>query len=364
MVKTSYAEWHPMAWAELRYSKNQVNLAGDALISLPPDELESIPDRDRALDIINNWRSCHSYPLNSIQMTLRRRSRAVDGNAIIVQRLKRLVSIDLKLRRFGDWLKLSKMQDIGGCRAVVRTVHMVERLDGLYKNGRSISEFRRRYDYITEPKSDGYRSVHYVYKYISSSPHYEIYNGLQIEVQLRSKAQHIWATANETVSTFTYQRLKAGVGESEWLRFFALMANAIAIAEKRILVPGTPEEKKELSAEIQYYADLLDVEPMLSGWQVAMKHLAEQATGAQVFLLVLDPDARVLTVEPFAGNDVALASDRYLGVEREIRKNPRMDAVLVRGDSISALRRAYPNYYADIGLFLRILARVLQGTLW
>ena len=44
-------------------------------------------------------------------MTLLGRARAVDPKAIIAQRLKRLVSIDAKLRRFPD-MKLTQLQVI------------------------------------------------------------------------------------------------------------------------------------------------------------------------------------------------------------------------------------------------------------
>jgi hypothetical protein len=66
------------------------------------------------------------------------------------------------------------------------------------------------------------------------------YNGLRIEMQLRSRLQHAWATAVETVGTFLRQALKSSQGEGAWLKFFALMGSALARREHTPLVPGTP----------------------------------------------------------------------------------------------------------------------------
>ncbi|HKX17736.1 MAG TPA: (p)ppGpp synthetase, partial [bacterium] len=72
---------------------------------------------EAALEVINNWRSSHSYPLQALKMTLKLRAKRIDSNAIVAQRLKRLSSIATKLRR-NKHMALSQMQDLGGCRAV------------------------------------------------------------------------------------------------------------------------------------------------------------------------------------------------------------------------------------------------------
>ncbi len=42
-----------------------------------------------------------------------------------------------------------------------------------------------------------------VYKFISESPQFSQYNEMLIEIQLRTRLQHNWATAVETVGIFT-----------------------------------------------------------------------------------------------------------------------------------------------------------------
>src|SRR5580704_5104351 len=105
-----------MAFAIPQYTREEIKHAGDCLIA--EEKVIWIANHDHMLAIINNWRSSHAFPLQSFKMTLLVRAKKVDSKAIVAQRLKRLPSIELKLRRFKD-MRLSQMQDLGGCRAVV-----------------------------------------------------------------------------------------------------------------------------------------------------------------------------------------------------------------------------------------------------
>jgi len=151
-----------MTWSTRQHSKGRIDRAGDALISLGKDD----PGREAEIAVIDNWRACHAYPLQAIKMTLLQRAKKVDGSALVAQRLKRRPSIELKLRD-NPSMKLSQMQDIGGCRAVLPTVRKVRQLINIYKKSQAKNPNTRCYcdgfdgfDYIVKPKADGYRSVH------------------------------------------------------------------------------------------------------------------------------------------------------------------------------------------------------------
>ena len=202
-------------------------------------------------------------------MSLRHRARNLDRTALVAQRIKRLPSIIRKLELL-DWMTLAQMQDIGGCRAVLRNIAHVKKLMLGYQAGYGVHKLVRCDDYIETPRKSGYRGVHLVYKYQSDgigAP----YNDQQIEMQLRSQMQHIWATAVETVDTFTRQALKSSLGQPDWLRFFALMSSAIAIAERSPLVPGTPQEGSALIAELRAVATRLDVERRFGAFPTVIK---------------------------------------------------------------------------------------------
>lgn len=208
----------------------------------------SYVELNEAMAVVNNWRSSNSFPLNTLQVGLRQRARQVDPDALVAQRIKRMSSIEAKLSRFKT-IRLSQMQDIGGCRAVVRSVPHVRQLAELHDTSAMKHRLLRVDDYLDTPQSSGYRGIHLIYRYYSDRN--ETYNGLQIEIQLRSLLQHAWATAVETVGTFLKQALKSSQGHVEWLRFFALMGSALALRERTALVPETPTERSQLFDELR-----------------------------------------------------------------------------------------------------------------
>ena len=118
-------------------------------------------------------------------------------------------------------------------------------------------------DYISDPKPSGYRGIHLVYRYFSDKKK-SMYNGMKIEMQLRSKYQHAWATAVETVGMFSGQALKSSLGSEDWQRFFSLMGSVIALREGTAMVPNTPTDGRALVAELSDYASRLKVEERLN----------------------------------------------------------------------------------------------------
>lgn len=319
-------------------------------------------EADEAYQIINNWRSSHSFPLNTFQIGLRNKAKQVDDRSLVAQRLKRLSSIGAKLERFPD-MKLSQMQDIAGCRAIVESVPKVNQLVRLYERSDIKHKLVHKDDYIAEPKASGYRSIHLIYKYYSDKKS-KSYNDLKIEVQLRSTLQHAWATAVETVGTFIQQALKSSQGEKDWLRFFELMGTAIAMRERTAPVPETPTNRKELKQELQSYAQKLDVVNHLRIYGAALQNLEEVgAKDAYYFLLELDPSARRVRVTGYAPGELEKASKDYMAIERNIVQHgggvPIRDAVLVSVESVAALKRAYPNYFLDMHKFIETVSQAI-----
>ena len=135
-----------MAYVKPAYSKGQVNKAGEILVS--PNNY-SVADRLSADAILANWRACHGYPINTFQATLRLKLREVDKNAIVAQRMKRAPSIILKLQRF-DGMRLARMQDIGGLRAIVGNVAKVRALEFSYRQSKFKHELVSSKNYLDE----------------------------------------------------------------------------------------------------------------------------------------------------------------------------------------------------------------------
>lgn len=348
-----------MAWTRPLHSKMRVNRAGEALAQGIASEED--------LDVIGNWRSSHSFPLLTQRITLHSRAMKIDPTAIVAQRLKRLSSIALKLS-LQPHMKLAQMQDIAGCRAVLQTAAQVDGLVTLFeestaKNPKQRAEFCEKYDYVIAPKADGYRSVHLVYKYRSKAKEREIHNGQRVEIQIRTRLQHAWATADETVSTFTLQKLKYGIGDPGWKRFFALSASAIAFDERRALVAGAPLDPTELREELKSLYSKLQVEPILIGSATAARHIEDrlQQEKASSYLLILDVTARRLRVVPYGRGESDKASKEYLEEERRSESDSHKQVVLVSVRSLSDLQKAYPNYFLDTTKFVNFVRRFVVG---
>ena len=63
-------------------------------------------------------------------------------------------------------MQLDRMQDIGGIRAVVNNVREVRFIhESLIKGRHKHRPVMPPKDYIAEPKPDGYRGIHQVFKY-------------------------------------------------------------------------------------------------------------------------------------------------------------------------------------------------------
>ena len=341
-----------MGWSARTTSLNKINAAGKAFVS----EWSSTEDLEKAIHIIHEWRAAHGFPLNTMQMRLRNKVKEVDRRKPFVsQRIKRLPAIKNKLKRF-DTMRLSVMQDIGGCRAVVASNRQVTQLRMLYKSGRIRHKLEREKDYISEPKKDGYRSIHLVYRYHSDqSPQY---NGQRIEIQLRSRLQHAWATAVETVDSFTHQGLKISSGEEEFERFFALMGSWIALREGTPVVPNTPETHRELIPELRYLSTKLNVVDRMGAFTASARYLDRKNANAEHHIIILDVDKSLIQITSFRRIEDALPKYTYL--EDRYRDNRSIDVLLASVHN-AKLRRAYPNYFADTKIFLNELERALNS---
>nr|WP_280140022.1 RelA/SpoT domain-containing protein [Rhizobium sp. Root1204] len=312
------------------------------------------------LQLLSNWRASHSYPLNALNTTLRNRVLSVDQTAITAQRLKRLDSVLRKLRR-RPTMQMSQMQDVGGCRAVVGGMKNLGEVLRMYVDRPLKHTLHKVDNYIDNPKSDGYRSIHMRYRFAgraTASP----WNNLRIEVQIRTKLQHSWATAVETIDAFTGENIKFGVGTEKWRRFFALMGSVHALYERQTPVPLTPLDTKELREELAELSASLNVPYMLRSYARIGKQVQGYKNGKDYwYLLELMPSTSEVRMTSYPTRMSDQAKTDY--AEAEMRfSNSLNQAVLVSVDSIKDLQKAYPNFFGDTRLFLSSLERFLSDN--
>lgn len=343
-----------MTWAELAYSKKAIRRAGDYLIATNPKNLD-ISQFIESFEILNNWRASHAYPIQSMLAYIRRKSFEIDPNAIIAQRLKRTPSILAKLLREDG--KLDRMEDIAGCRIVVDNLSKVYEARDNIVNGSTRNALKRERNYISNPKQSGYRGIHLIYAYKGAKSQYI---GHSVELQIRSKVQHSWATAVEVVGTFTGQALKASDGPEDWLEFFKLASIAFEDLENKKLAKNSgTEERLKLIKSIS----VLRVIPRLKAFAVSTKHLGtNDSVRGDYYLLTLEIDKSNIKIRSFPSENFEEATKQYANLEKEFQDNKDRDVVLVAAESIKGLKKAYPNYFADTTDFSKNIERVLNAN--
>lgn len=342
-------------WTKPAFTHGTVNKAGEILRHprITVDQLEW------ALGVLNNWRSSHSFPLNTFQVNLRRTASKFDSAALVAQRLKRASSVVLKLQRYKT-MQLVQMQDVGGCRVVLNTVQEARLVHKQYLGGGMKHQLVNAKDYIEKPKDTGYRGIHLVYRY--NSDRSETYNGLLIEMQIRSRLQHAWATAVETVDTFLQFALKSSEGPAPWLSFFTHMGSVFAQIEGTPQAPGTPSDPKELRQAVRDMANSLHVIERLEAYGFALSLVLEKENPkAHFYLLRLEPTNRKLDVTTYTRGQLEQATVDYLKAEKDVAQSGIAEVVLVAADNLAALRLAYPNYFLDTTEFLARLSSYLEG---
>jgi ppGpp synthetase/RelA/SpoT-type nucleotidyltranferase len=355
------------------YSGKQVTKAGQYLSENDYEDPEKF---NHCFEVLVYWRTEHSTALEHAFSLLQDVVHPIEKNALFAKRLKRYVSIVSKLRRFEN-MTLRKMQDIGGCRAVVSSEKKVRKI---------IRELRRkqvfhykdrnfRYkDYIDKPKPDGYRSYHIVGQFQSEDKSLK-----NIELQIRTYLQHYWATALEIIDLFTNQSLKTNQGKREWEDFFRLVASLFSILDNipsyhnmevknRVdgflvkagqAVDGVSQQLESLNKIVKQ----LDIVVLFSSFANSLKIIGDEIKDhdeAGYVLLVIDPDNGQLEYTIFDTKDSSLAQEKY-AQEENVAASPDNNLIvaLVFSSSVEDVKAAYPNFFADSSKFIEHLDTLL-----
>lgn len=340
-------------------SKKKINKAGQMLV----DCSVGSEDFQRAIILVNKWRACHAYPINTFNSTLRRKIKKFPGNPIVAQRLKRMSTIIDKLKRYPR-MQLTTMQDIGGVRAVINSVDDVYQLANEYRDkSRFAHELVKENDYIKNPRSeDNYRSLHLIYKYKNKQT--INYNGLLLELQIRTKLQHIWATAVETMGTFLGQALKSRQGDQVWIDFFALISSAFAYEEKTTIAPRfqdkTQDEIYQAVAEANKELDAIE---KMRGYSAAVDVISKKKNKSWSYhLIILNSLKRRVEIKPYERDSFKKAITDYASFEKRAVDGEKIEPVLVSAGKLAELRQAYPNFFLDISDFVNKTEHIINIT--
>ena len=117
-----------------------------------------------------------------------------------------------------------------------------------------------------------------------------------------------------------------------------------------------------MKAELRELAHGLNVEERLLAIGATAHYVGSQADKAFYYLIDLDIANRRLLISRFTKAQADRASTRLAELELQYRGRPDRDVLLASASSVKELRKMYPNYRADTGVFLQELRRALGET--
>lgn len=334
----------------MKYSRNKINQSGKVLLAGPE---MGFPYTDSNL-VVEDWRKLHMIPLQELVEEVTRV--LADGGvqaAFSSHRLKRMISIIAKLRH-NPGMGLGGLQDIGGARFVF------EDIDSLLKAQKIISQAsfehfvtdREPYDYVVKPKASGYRSIHFTYKFVSGN---DDYDGLRVELQIRTRLQHDWAMAVETAELISKSSLKASLGDENWLSFFKL-SSAVFAQKEGMPVAESFAKYSEKDYCLQYaqldksFKFLDQLQALVSTVKISEEHTLR---GGFAVLLIQFAEKRV-QLRHFQSDNLEDATKYYSEVEKSIN-DQNSAVVLVSVSDMKELQEAYPSYFLNASEFIQAL---------
>jgi len=352
MVNESYEK----SKQPLAFSKNQVEKAGRVI-------RKNEGNFEHAIEVVQNFRAAHLYPLQIIKNLVWKHVKKLDllETATVVRRLKRLPTIIDKLQRKSldgktdNAISLKRMHDIGGCRVILESLDDLERLNKSLDSSKTVHGVKI-YDYITLPKRSGYRGIHRVYKsYDKSNTH--AWKGFQIEVQLRTRLQHLWATTVEIVDIIEKESLKTNptAASTNWKRLFEIMGEFLAVRD------GSWDMSQETA--ISYKEELVLLNSKLSIFNkldafnsaFKMEEIKKKSKDSGYTLLVYNTKEQQGNAFLYSESKKVLALEHYA----EQEKNTDNNVLLVAGSDLKSIEKAYPNYLSDTSEFLAEYSRII-----
>ena len=175
-----------------------------------------------------------------------------------------------------------------------------------------------------------------------------------VELQIRTKLQHSWATAVEIIDNVEKETLKAGTGRQEYRYFFKLASALFSIEEGTTIVEGVPTTPDEIIKELYKIENTYHLREKLSAYSNAIKITGKYPRSAAYYLLVTDMRKKAISVTPYSNSEISSATNAYSAKERF--KNNGIDVVLVAGNNFDVIRESYPNYFLEAKFFLQKLS--------
>lgn len=264
----------------------------------------------------------------------------VDSKSICTYRIKRVESIISKLHRFPN-TSLVTMEDLAGCRCILSSRQSIPRLVEAIKKRLNVTRER---DYITDTPSTGYKSYHLTIQDDNNSR-------LKLEIQLRSRVHHNWATLVEITDQVLGTKIKENHDNPDLMEFHRLFSKS----ESEITI----EDKKCLLKIADKYDYVARIGQLFIKNNREMRSLYNEINSTtDAFFLVETDNQKLNTFAHFS--DFREAEEAYIKRYAELSKDSNSSANLLLFHTpqpdFDTISMAYSNYFLTYNeLFYRLI---------
>lgn len=318
------------------YSKNELIRLGDKLRT----ESKTKTISQESLLQLHDLRLSYKDVLSNVFNVLSEESKKIRKSRVVTYRIKRIESIISKLNRFPN-MELGKMVDIAGCRCIVDSVQDIFHIKDALEKRLIIEKIK---DYINDKPADddGYSALHL---YVKSKTD----DKKPVEIQIRTRDQHNWATFVEILDVVYGTKIKEGQKKPELQRFCYLLSHTDQLSSTDMF------EILTIERDYNIYNKLSEVFNQ-NNIQTRKKWLSiEEKKDAKFFIIEVDENKRT-NIESF--EEFEVAEDVYL---RKFN-NEKTNIVLTHLESPSykLISIAYSNYILSMHKFQEDLCEIAK----
>lgn len=346
-----------MAYPQPPANKSAVRRSGQAISdgNATPEDYQ----------LVDRWRAAHGYVINTFQAWLKGHIGKQEYYIEFAQRLKRRNTVIDKLQRKDANGKaliadVSAMHDFAGCRMIFENIEQLNNFRSYIHSSqtmRNVEHLLRhepdKYNYIEHPKFTGYRGIHDVYRHLprgsTRSEEKKPWDGLLVELQYRTRAQHAWATAVEISDLLDGERTKFELNLSDRGRFFSIASEIIARRHEGFSKAFPDMSTLELQQELQSLESEMSI---LRRLELLKQFEDEDSLQNHNVLNIYRKNDGTLGLEVLPFKTAAPAIEKASQLEES---EDSVNAVYVRSDNPKQLRSAYRNYFYDPVDFVKII---------
>lgn len=327
----------------MAFLKTRIDKAG---LALAQDKYKDEIDYIELEEDFYKYREAHLRPLSDTTIEIQR---LLSGSGIefyIAQRLKRKPQIVRKLKRLS--VRLTQLQDIGGCRIIVPTNKDVDILyNFLNEKVKTEQNFeiihKRQKDYREKGRDDtGYRALHLIIKR----------ENLYLELQVRSRIQHYWAESIERTSVIYGHHLKENEGDSTVIQYFKQLSNIFYEIEMRR--EPSVEQKIQLDSlrkECEQIIQKADTHKIFDSFvnEGIIKTLVEKEkynySTLNNWILIFDWNEGTFVSWDIVEQDSTKAAAAYARYEKQYPAENGFEVVLIGSSDIASVRKTHSHYF-------------------